>query len=268
MITDAAEATVGRRVRQGAHDTAVRQGVDRAVCSDRALALPSLAVVCDGVSRTDRSDLASELVCGLLASQLAGCDTFGAAEVERAFHAVLAELTERVTASVTTATTATAAVIVHGEDPAQLRLHLGWVGDSPAGILTDTSELRWLTWPDARHAGRGLGDDRIRSRGGLVQAMAPGADIEVHTISEVLPPGGSVLLASDGLLDGYHHVGDLLADPTATSARALVDAAAHAGSRDDLAAALLQPVVDREAGQQTSTARGGPRRSWLRPLRG
>lgn len=258
MITNAAEATTGWRVRQGAHDTAVRQGTDRTVCSDRAVALPSLAVVCDGVTRTERSDLAAELICGLLAGRLASYDTYGVAEIEQAFHHALAQLTEMVTGPITTATTATAAVVVHGDDPTQLQLLLGWVGDSPAGILTDTGELRWLTWPDARHAGRGLGDDRIRSRGGLLQAMAPGADIEVRTVSEPLPAGASVLVASDGLLDGYHHVADLLADPAAASARALVDAAANTGSGDDLAAALLRPAVTADRGLPQPPAR--PRR--------
>lgn len=266
MITDAADLSIGRRIRQGAHDTAVRQGLDRALCSDRAIAMPSLAVVCDGVTRTDRSDLAAELVCGVLMTRLASYDTYNVDNIEQAFHYALAELTRMVTAPISTATTATAAVIVHGEGPAGMQLHLGWVGDSPAGILSDAGELTWLTWPDASHSGRGLGDDRIRTRSGLQQAMAPGADVNVHTLSESLPPGTSVLLASDGLLDGYQHVAHLLADPAAASAHALVDAAADAGSTDDLAAALLQPTVATNRGTRGRASEDQRRRRWLRPI--
>ena len=231
----------GQRVRTGGTDTATRPGPGKDICADRAFAIPGLIGVLDGVSQTEQPDRAADLVAMWVAAQLVDqpltlgllSDTIIAATGHLEQHTGSHD-------PHLTATTISLAATIHHPDHGRLLLACT-IGDSPVGYITDTGHITWISAPDARHDLHGQGDNRVRSRGPLTQALAPGTTLEPNLWATPLPDGASVIAASDGLLDIPRPTHQLLSLPAYPTARGLAEAAAQAGSRDDIAIALHQP---------------------------
>lgn len=253
----------GQRVRSGSTDTATRPGPGKDICADRAFAIPGLIGVLDGVSQTKQPDRAADLAAMWVAAQLVDQQLTLGLLSDTVIEAV--NYLEQRTQShdpYLTATTISLAAVTHAPQGDRLLLACT-IGDSPVGYITATGRIIWISAPDARHDLHAEGDDRVRSRGPLTQALAPGTTLEPNLWVTALPEGASALVASDGLLDIPKPASELLSLPAYPSARGLIEAAANAGSRDDIAVALHQP--DLLYGHSAALHQPTSRRRWRSP---
>lgn len=191
-----------------------------------------LAVVCDGVSSSDRADEAAHscvdtaIVAGLAAVDAGAGATGGTgAAVEAASIAVAALVTAETAASPPSCTYVSAVVTT-------TEVVAGWLGDSRA---------YWLV-PEAPEESRLLTEDHSVA-GRLARWLGADAGDTVPAVTTVRPDrSGMVLLCSDGLSRYLSEPAQLAAaaggDPAA-AVRALCDHALHAGGVDNIAIVLI-----------------------------
>ena len=205
-----------------------------------------VAVVCDGVSTSERPDEASAAAVSAAARLLLTAIASGAETGEdlttravRAADAAVAALARDSDHGNPTACTYVSAVV--GADTG---VTLGWLGDSRAYWLDDAGSSRQLTRDDAE-----AGSHAIEAWLG-----ADSGEPEPHVVS-FLPPGpGVVLVCSDGLWNYVDQAADLAAlalpaaatDPHAAAVR-LVRTALDAGGHDNITAVLVPYPVQAPA---------------------
>jgi serine/threonine protein phosphatase PrpC len=213
----------------------------------------TVAVICDGVSSTPRSELAA-----VAAAQAGAADllrTLGAA------GSVSVDDTVSATGRAATAAADAAADAGrdHPDDPpcctylsvllTATEVTLGWLGDSPAFWVAEDG-VRRLTVDDSlagRLAAEGTPPEDPRYDHPDAQALDRwlGADVRraVPHVAIFVPPGpGMVLACTDGLSryldDGHIDPNDLSGSP-AHWARTLVDRALDVGGHDNITVAVL-----------------------------
>ena len=132
-----------------------------------------------------------------------------------------------------------------------------WAGDSRAYLLRD-GLLTLLTTDHtsanelASAAGLSL-SELVNNSGEITRAVGGAEQLELDRVSDLVASGDRFLLCSDGLfgaIDDVAIAGHLLQQPASTAAKALVDAALAAGSRDNVTAVVvdvLPPAADEEA---------------------
>ncbi|MFL6076024.1 MAG: protein phosphatase 2C domain-containing protein [Mycobacteriales bacterium] len=192
-----------------------------------------VAVVCDGVASTERSDEASAAATGAAAAVLAealraGGDLEDATRAAvAAAHAAVLALPGPFTPNSGPACTYVSAVVTGGG------ITTGWLGDSRAYWLGDDGDSARLTTDDA------VGHALTRWIG------AEAGDVDPH-VATVVPAGpGTVLACTDGLWNYLPDPAALaaLAAPAGgplAAARALTRAALEAGGADNVTVAMLR----------------------------
>ena len=218
-----------------------------------------VAVVCDGVSTSDRPDQAARLASTTAADTLvealtAGIDAATAAgnAVEAAGKAVIGLADPGADVDSAPACTYVSAVVTEGA------VVVGWLGDSRAGWLAAdaTSTSTWWTtddsWALEMVASGQLGyteaetDPRAHALTGWLGADAEEQESTARVVT-VRPSGpGAVLLCSDGLWN-YESAPDALADMVMTDAveapllgaKTLVQYALSRGGQDNITAVLI-----------------------------
>lgn len=225
-----------------------------------------VAVVCDGVSSSPRSDEASRVTAETGATVLAEQMRQGA-DPREATGAAMTRAAQAVAAIADSPSSAPACTFVSAVvDPATGAVTVGWVGDSRAywisgGPASSASALltRDDSWSEAMvQMGALSREEAMRSANAHALIAWMGADsgeIDAH-ISTVTPSGpGAVLLCSDGLWNYYPRAQDLTeAVPGAATApmegaRTYVSLALRAGGKDNVTVVVV-PVP---------TEQGGPR---------
>ncbi|WP_017588135.1 PP2C family protein-serine/threonine phosphatase [Nocardiopsis ganjiahuensis] len=225
-----------------------------------------VAVVCDGVSSSPRSDEASRVTAETGATVLAEQMRQGA-DPREATGAAMIRAAEAVAAIADSPASAPACTFVSAVvDPGTGAVTVGWVGDSRAywisgGPAASASALltRDDSWSEAMvQMGALTREEAMRSANAHALIAWMGADsgeIDAH-VSTVTPTGpGAVLLCSDGLWNYYPEAQDLTeAVPGATgapleAARTYVSLALRAGGKDNITVVVV-PVP---------TEQGGPR---------
>ncbi|WP_039830862.1 PP2C family protein-serine/threonine phosphatase [Nocardiopsis valliformis] len=229
-----------------------------------------VAVVCDGVSSSPRSDEASRVTAETGATVLAEQMRQGA-DPREATGAAMTRAAQAVAAIADSPSSAPACTFVSAVvDPATGAVTVGWVGDSRAywisgGPVSSASTLltRDDSWSEAMvQMGALSREEAMRSANAHALIAWMGADsgeIDAH-ISTVTPTGpGAILLCSDGLWNYYPEAQDLTeAVPGATAAplegaRTYVSLALRAGGKDNITVVVI-PVP---------TEQGGPRAAQL-----
>ena len=237
----------------------------------------AVLVVCDGVSSSTDSDVAS------LAAARAARDVLAAIPGTRAGNSVGTRVAASAKALVMAADAANVAVIAHTSsrpgNPASctfvaavlegVELTVGWVGDSRAYWLPDTGVPRLLTVDDS-FAAEQIADGVSRAEaesGPQAHAITRwlGVDAPDHTprtVSLDLDGPGWLLVCSDGLWNYCSEARDLAALVTDTAGRsgsgplalagALVDWANAQGGQDNITVALARVP---SAGPADTTAR-------------
>ncbi|MBR8744350.1 PP2C family serine/threonine-protein phosphatase [Nocardiopsis sp. MG754419] len=215
-----------------------------------------VAVVCDGVSSSPRSDEASRVTAETGATVLAERLRQGVGARE-ATGAAMTRAARAVAAIADGPDSAPACTFVCAvTDPRTGSVTVGWVGDSRAywlsggpGSSTSTLLTRDDSWSEAMvQMGALSREEAMRSANAHALIAWMGADsgeIDAH-ISTVTPTGpGTVLLCSDGLWN-YYAEAEALADAVPEvgaapleAARAYVDLALKAGGRDNITVVVL-----------------------------
>ncbi len=242
-----------------------------------------VAVVCDGVSHSQRPDRAAKLTAGLIGAALAGVNPDGAAgdldarlrsalrdAIASADLAVRALASDPAVAADPPETTVVAAIRCRG------RLAIAWLGDSRAYWL-DSNALRLLTrdhsWLNEVTASGELPLDEAlrhpharaitRTLGGPAGLPMDEPSIGIFGLGDELPLPGRLLICSDGFWD-CGVAGQALPDlvlrwvaecPPASDAlalaRALVDGACRNRGHDNVTVAVLTvndgPAAERSA---------------------
>ncbi|WP_049578381.1 PP2C family serine/threonine-protein phosphatase [Nocardiopsis sp. SBT366] len=225
-----------------------------------------VAVVCDGVSSSPRSDEASRVTAETGATVLAERVRRGA-DPREATATAMTRAAEAVAAIADSPSSAPACTFVSAVvDPVSGAVTVGWVGDSRAywisgGPASSASALltRDDSWSEAMvQMGALSREEAMRSANAHALIAWMGADsgeIDAH-ISTVTPTGpGAVLLCSDGLWNYYPEARDLTeAVPGASSApweasRTYVSLALRAGGKDNITVVVVPVPTDQ----------GGPR---------
>jgi serine/threonine protein phosphatase PrpC len=278
----------GKRVRRPASDhieqvgSAVFAAVsDRGIKHDRnedrcAIAeLPGgyAMVVCDGVSGSRKSEVASSAVAeGVLASlaesMKAGVALDGEAAMRRAIAAGSAELVLRMakaTASDPPSTTVVAALVANG------RVTVGWVGDSRA-YWFDAAGARQLTadhsWINAV-VGTGEMSAEQAEKSPLAHGITrwigidAGENAKPEEVGFTVTGPGTLLLCSDGLWNyapSPNAMAEVLHEASANgedalgTARRLVEFAIAKGGHDNITAAVLRVDAPQTAGLNKTDA--------------
>lgn len=214
-----------------------------------------VVVVCDGVSASHRSDLASQLVVSTVRDRLSephrGEDAVGALHSAiRDAHRAICDACAGGEAAGTTVV----AAYVHGR-----RVSLGWVGDSRAywlgagGDALLTRDHSWLN--DVLASGLLSPEEALASpyAHALTRCLGPleGGDPLLHAEPDLLefeaPGPGHLVLCTDGLWNYFPAPEDLRAivaplgdrATAAMMARALVDAALVQGGQDNVTVGIL-----------------------------
>jgi serine/threonine protein phosphatase PrpC len=226
-----------------------------------------VAVVCDGVSSSPRSDEASRVTAETGATVLAERLRQGA-DPREATGAAMTRAAEAVSAIADSPSSAPACTFVSAVvDPRTGSVTVGWVGDSRAywisgGPASSASALltRDDSWSEAMVQMGALSREEAMSSANAHALIAwMGADsgeIDAH-VSTVTPTGpGAVLLCSDGLWNYYPEAQDLAAAvPGATgapleAARTYVSLALRAGGKDNVTVVVVPvPAGGRRAEQ-------------------
>ncbi len=220
-----------------------------------------IAVVCDGVSSSPRSDEASRITAETGATVLAEHVRQGA-DPREATGAAMIRAAEAVAAIADSPASAPACTFVSAVvDPATGSVTVGWVGDSRAywiagGPTASASALltRDDSWSEAMvQMGALSREEAMRSANAHALIAWMGADsgeIDAH-VSTVTPTGpGAVLLCSDGLWNYYPGAQDLTeAVPGATGAplrasRTYVSLALRAGGKDNITVVVIPVPTD------------------------
>jgi len=237
----------------------------------------SIAVVCDGVSDSERGDEASQAAADAALAVLQPAVRLGQDAAEASLQAVeaaqaaVADLARRDADAKTPANapsaTCLSAVVMRDQ------VTVCWLGDSRAYWL-DSGQVpaaRQLTRDDSLaaelvSAGALSEDEALASPQAHVVTGWLGADVSNASphLERFVPPGpGAVLLCTDGLWNYVDNAADLAgrampaapADPLGT-ARMLVDFALKAGGKDNVTVAIAPfPPADRSP-QQSETRRG------------
>jgi serine/threonine protein phosphatase PrpC len=236
----------------------------------------AVLVVCDGVSMSQDSDIAS------LAAARAACDVLVGSRA-LGTDSGIAVLGGQVAAAVEAASRAVAQVTLpdHGSSPPSCtfvaavvdrgRVVTGVVGDSRAYWLPDAGEARVLTVDDSWAAvqiAAGVPRDQAES-GPQAHALTrwlgvDGPDHAPRVTTMLVQEPGWLVLCSDGLWNYCSPAGDLAAlvqrtaaaaagDPLAT-ASALVDWANGQGGRDNITVVLARLVPDLDSGPAASVS--------------
>lgn len=225
-----------------------------------------VAVVCDGVSSSPRSDEASRVTAETGATVLVERMRQGA-DPREATGAAMTRAAEAVAAIADSPSSAPACTFVSAVvDPRTGTVTVGWVGDSRAywisgGPASSASALltRDDSWSEAMvQMGALSREEAMRSANAHALIAWMGADsgeIDAH-ISTVTPTGpGAVLLCSDGLWNYYPEAQDLTeAVPGATGApleasRTYVSLALRAGGKDNITVVVI-PVPTEQGGHR------------------
>ncbi|WP_026117452.1 PP2C family protein-serine/threonine phosphatase [Nocardiopsis alkaliphila] len=215
-----------------------------------------IAVVCDGVSSSPRSDEASRVTAETGATVLAERIRRGD-DPKEATGTAMTRAAQAVAAIADSPESAPACTFVSAvTDPRTGSVTVGWVGDSRAYWLSggpDSSESALLTrddsWSEAMvQMGALSREEAMRSANAHALIAWMGADsgeIDAH-VRTVTPTGpGSVVLCSDGLWNYYPEAKDLAdAVPGAgrsplEAARAYVGHALKAGGRDNITVVVI-----------------------------
>jgi serine/threonine protein phosphatase PrpC len=214
-----------------------------------------ILVVCDGVSASHRSDLASQLVVSTVRDRMAqlaaGQESIGALhDAIRDAHRSICDACAGGEAAGTTVV----AAFVRGR-----RVSLGWVGDSRAywlgagGDALLTRDHSWLN--DVLASGLLSPDEALASpyAHALTRCLGPleGGDPLLHAEPDLLefeaPGPGHLVLCSDGLWNYFPAAEDLRGvitplgekAPAGKMARALVNAALLQGGQDNVTVGVL-----------------------------
>ncbi|GAB2482653.1 PP2C family protein-serine/threonine phosphatase [Nocardiopsis aegyptia] len=229
-----------------------------------------VAVVCDGVSSSPRSDEASRITAETGATVLAERLRRGE-DPRTATGAAMTRAAEAVAAIAESPSSAPACTYVSAVvDPGTGTTTIGWVGDSRAYWLSGapTSSASALltkddSWSEAMvQAGALSREEAMRSANAHALIAWMGADsgeIDAH-ISTVTPTGpGAVVLCSDGLWNYYPEAQALTdavpgagAEPHA-AARAYVSLALQAGGKDNITVVVI-PVPTAQGGSRAEQA--------------
>ncbi|KOX16677.1 PP2C family serine/threonine-protein phosphatase [Nocardiopsis sp. NRRL B-16309] len=229
-----------------------------------------VAVVCDGVSSSPRSDEASRITAETGATVLAERLRRGE-DPRAATGAAMTRAAEAVAGIAESPSSAPACTYVSAVvDPATGTTTIGWVGDSRAYWLSGapTSSASALltkddSWSEAMvQAGALSREEAMRSANAHALIAWMGADsgeIDAH-ISTVTPTGpGAVVLCSDGLWNYYPEAQALTdavpgagAEPHG-AARAYVSLALKAGGKDNITVVVI-PVPTAQGGHRAEQA--------------
>ncbi|WP_304453152.1 PP2C family serine/threonine-protein phosphatase [Nocardiopsis sp. YSL2] len=229
-----------------------------------------VAVVCDGVSSSPRSDEASRITAETGATVLAERLRQGE-DPRAATGAAMTRAAEAVAGIAESPSSAPACTYVSAVvDPGTGTTTIGWVGDSRAYWLSGAptaSASALLTkddsWSEAMvQAGALSREEAMRSANAHALIAWMGADsgeIDAH-ISTVTPTGpGAVVLCSDGLWNYYPEAQALTdavpgagADPHA-AARTYVSLALQAGGKDNITVVVI-PVPTAQGGHRAEQA--------------
>lgn len=259
----------------GTVETATRPGAGSTMSADRIVALPGVAIVADGVGDRFGSPTAAQVAAASALGALLRAPAITTDAVNDAIHAASRDVELELSSGPSTiwngATTLTiAAVARHGDGSRSLVV--GWVGDSPVAVVSPGADWRWVTRPDGTSLADdpgdsdadGLYDAQVRTRTGrITQALGLDREIAPNVAVVPLPAGSVVVAATDGIVDGGSAASRLLADPDAIGARALADAAAVHGGRDDVAVAVLHPDGRAADAPSPRIAPGASRRWFL-----
>jgi serine/threonine protein phosphatase PrpC len=237
----------------------------RALTRDRDGIAALIAVLCDGVSRAPRPDLASDAAADAGADALAAALRAGSAGAEPADAAgpdveaavrgaaaaaatAVADLTGRLALSGSPACTFVAAAVVDGS------VTVGWVGDSRAYWLPSggygirlTQDDSWYTEATANgrmSAVAAAADRRAHALTAWLGVDAPETAVHIETLRPSTP--GVLVLCTDGLWNyrttpealGAALPADAATDPLG-AARELVQEALRSGGRDNITVAVL-----------------------------
>jgi serine/threonine protein phosphatase PrpC len=230
-------------------------GLARKINEDAWLARPDLGlwVVADGMGGHERGDLASRMVVEALAQLPLPADARTLREdVETALVAVNGRLQAMAGPNGVIGTTIVL-LLIHGRHFAVL-----WAGDSRAyrrrdgleQLTRDHSLVQDLI--DRGELAPELAE-RHPLRNVVGRAIGADAELALEAVQGELQAGDLFLLCSDGLtkhLDGPALAGLLDGDPTATSARRLIEATLAAGASDNVTVLLVhvtgEPALDDE----------------------
>lgn len=215
-----------------------------------------IAVVCDGVSSSPRSDEASRVTAETGATVLAEHMRQGA-DPKEATGTAMTRAAQAVAALAESPRSAPACTFVSAvTDPRTGSVTVGWVGDSRAYWLSagpNSSASALLTrddsWSEAMvQMGALSRGEAMRSANAHALIAWMGADsgeIDAH-IRTVTPTGpGSIVLCSDGLWNYYPEAEDLAdaapgaAESPLEAARAYVGLALKAGGRDNITVVVI-----------------------------
>jgi serine/threonine protein phosphatase PrpC len=229
-----------------------------------------VAVVCDGVSSSPRSDEASRVTAETGATVLAERLRRGE-DPRTATGAAMTRAAEAVAAIAESPDSAPACTFVSAVvDPATGTTTIGWVGDSRAywvsgGPTSSASALLTKddSWSEAMvQAGALSREEAMRSANAHALIAWMGADsgeIDAH-VSTVTPTGpGAVVLCSDGLWNYYPEAQALTdAVPGAgaaphDAARTYVSLALEAGGKDNITVVVI-PVPTAQGGSRAEQA--------------
>lgn len=246
-VTDVGE------VRRHNEDTALV--VTAAYDGDGTLPPIGLFVLADGMGGHRSGEVASSLAARVAAHQVVE-QFYLPTLVRREHNTDQPALNEMLVEAVQAANTAVAEQVAGGGTTLTCALALGTriyvahVGDSRAYVVTDETldqithdhslvdrlvEMGQLTQDEAaNHPQKNV----------LYRAVGQGGTIEVDTFVRTVPPGGYLLLCSDGLwgsVDEGEIAGTITASPSPQGAcKELVAAANRAGGRDNITAILAQ----------------------------
>ena len=229
-----------------------------------------VAVVCDGVSSSPRSDEASRVTAETGATVLAERLRQGE-DPRAATGTAMTRAAEAVAGIAESPSSAPACTYVSAVvDPGTGTTTIGWVGDSRAYWVSgapNASASALLTkddsWSEAMvQAGALSREEAMRSANAHALIAWMGADsgeIDAH-ISTVTPTGpGAVVLCSDGLWNYYPEAQDLTdavpgagAQPHA-AARTYVSLALRAGGKDNITVVVI-PVPTAQGGRRAEQA--------------
>jgi serine/threonine protein phosphatase PrpC len=195
----------------------------------------AVAVVCDGVSTSERPDEASAAAAAaagryLLTAVAGGADPLQATRAAaRAADDAVSDLARDSDHGNPPACTYVSAVV--GAEVA-----VGWLGDSRAYWLDERGTSKQLTLDDAENGSHAIS----------AWLGADSGDPDPHVVRYTPDGPGAVLLCSDGLWNYVEHAADLaalalpagLADPHAAAA-GLVQTALDAGGHDNITVVLV-----------------------------
>lgn len=217
---------------------------------DRWAVGPGWAVVCDGVGGHAGGAVAAQTALDVVASHLADGPPASGATAERILREAATDANTAVAEGrragpgvADMATTLTAALAVAGRGGGRRWIVLQ-VGDSPAWLVGPSS-ARSITWDhnlvgDLVRAGALTPDEAVGHRGRHVvtRALGIGATVEPEVFTVDVPPGASLVLATDGLSDvagpDAAVPGCAEAADAGAAARALVALALARGTRDNV----------------------------------